>query len=188
MKVSLWAEIRRLHEVQRLSQRAIAKRLHCCTKTVSNALAGRAEELITWDDYQRFAAYWRDQVANVRLHRTTGERPIDRFQRERPLLRPLPEVPFDTDEILAVVVTPHARIHYDGNRYSVPPELARKPVTLRADATYVETILWQRLLPPPETPRLFSRAESEDTPSTLHDIASLRKCAVTQVIWTISRE
>jgi len=39
MKVSLWAEIRRLHEVEHLSDRAIARRLRCCTKTVAKALA-----------------------------------------------------------------------------------------------------------------------------------------------------
>src|SRR5271157_3455936 len=39
MKVSLWAEIRRLHEIEHLSARAIARRLHCCTKTVAKALA-----------------------------------------------------------------------------------------------------------------------------------------------------
>ena len=39
MKVSLWAEIRRLHEIEGLKARAIARRLHCCTKTVSKALA-----------------------------------------------------------------------------------------------------------------------------------------------------
>ena len=39
MKVSLWAEIRRLHEIEGLTGRAIARRLHCCTKTVSKALA-----------------------------------------------------------------------------------------------------------------------------------------------------
>jgi hypothetical protein len=44
---------------------------------------------------------------------------------------------FDTDEVLPVVVTPHARVRYDGNRYSVPPALVRKPVTLRANATHV---------------------------------------------------
>lgn len=38
MKVSLWAEIRRLHEIERLTRRAIARRLHCCTKTVAKAL------------------------------------------------------------------------------------------------------------------------------------------------------
>ncbi|NLX99361.1 MAG: helix-turn-helix domain-containing protein [Rhodopirellula sp.] len=38
MDVGLWAEIRRLKEVEKLSQRAIARRLHCCTKTVQKAL------------------------------------------------------------------------------------------------------------------------------------------------------
>ena len=39
MKVSLWAEIRRLHEIEGLTGRAIARRLHCCNKTVAKALA-----------------------------------------------------------------------------------------------------------------------------------------------------
>ena len=39
MKASLWAEIRRLHEVEQLSQRAIASRLRCSHKTVRKALA-----------------------------------------------------------------------------------------------------------------------------------------------------
>ena len=39
MKVSLWAEIRRLHEVERLSQAAIVRRLHCSHRTVRKALA-----------------------------------------------------------------------------------------------------------------------------------------------------
>src|SRR5208283_3770853 len=39
MKVSLWAEIRRLHEIEHLSGRAIVERLHCCGKTMAKALA-----------------------------------------------------------------------------------------------------------------------------------------------------
>ena len=38
MNVALWAEIRRLIEVEKLSQRAVSRRLHCCGKTVSKAL------------------------------------------------------------------------------------------------------------------------------------------------------
>jgi len=102
-----------------------------------SALAGRGEELTTWEAYGRLAPWWRDEVANVRLHAATKQRPVDRFQQERPHLRPLPAVPFNTDEVLPVVVTSHARVGYDGNRYSVPPALARKPVTLRANAAEV---------------------------------------------------
>jgi transposase len=105
-----------------------------------NALAGRGEELLTWEDYRRFAPQWRDVVANVRLHATTKERPIDRFQKERERLRPLPAVPYDSDEILSVVVTSHARVQYDGNRYSAPPGLARKTVLLRASAGVVRIL------------------------------------------------
>jgi transposase len=97
-----------------------------------NALAGRGEELARFEDYLALASSWRDRVANVRVHETTRERPVDRFQRERSLLRPLPAVPFDTDELVMAVVSPHARIEFDGNRYSTPPDLARRPVTIRA--------------------------------------------------------
>ena len=105
-----------------------------------NALAGRSEALTTWEDYRRLAVVWRDQVANVHLHAASGERPIDRFQKERDRLRGLPAIPFDTDEVLPVLVTPHARIHFDGNRYSVPPALVRKTVLLRANATEVRIL------------------------------------------------
>ena len=82
-----------------------------------NALAGRGEELTGFEDYLALAPRWRDEVANVRLHESTRERPVDRFRRERPLLRPLPATPFDTDEIAPAVVSPHARVEFDGNRY-----------------------------------------------------------------------
>ena len=97
-----------------------------------NALTGRTDELIRFEDYLKLALYWRDDVANVRKHETTHERPLDRFQQERTLLRPLPSPPFDTDEIVPAVVSPHARIEFDGNRYSVPPQFVRRPVTVRA--------------------------------------------------------
>lgn len=100
-----------------------------------NALAGRDDELLTFADYAALASYWRDDVANVRIHETTRERPLDRLQRERPLLRPLPSIPFDTDEIVPRVASTHAQVEFDGNRYSVPPSLARKTVTLRADGS-----------------------------------------------------
>jgi transposase len=98
-----------------------------------NALAGRSDELTRFEDYLALASTWRDQVANVRLHETTRERPIDRFEQERALLRPLPAIPFDTDEVVPAVVSPHARVAFDGNRYSTPPQFVRRPLTVRAN-------------------------------------------------------
>ncbi len=85
-----------------------------------NALKGRDEELTSFDAYQSLAVYWRDSVANIRVHETTGERPIDRFEKEQGLLSPLPSHPYDTDEVIPSVVTPHARVRFETNRYSAP--------------------------------------------------------------------
>jgi transposase len=97
-----------------------------------NALAGRGEELVRFEDYLAFAPRWLNEVANVRIHETTRQWPIDRFEHERSLLRKLPSIPFDTDEVVPAVVSPHAWFEFDGNRYSTPPGLARRPVTIRA--------------------------------------------------------
>lgn len=105
-----------------------------------NALQGRSEELTRWEDYAPFAVRWRDEVANVRLHQTTKERPRDRFEKERSLLRPLPRLPFDTDEVVSAVVSPLARIQFDGNRYSTPPDVVRQTVLVRASPTHVRVI------------------------------------------------
>jgi len=105
-----------------------------------NALQGRDDELTSWEDYGRLAVYWRDEVANVRLHHTTKQRPIDRFEQERGLLRPLPTAPFDTDEVISACVDAHARVKFDGNRYSTSPEVARKTAVLRASATQVRVL------------------------------------------------
>ena len=47
------------------------------------------------DDLNEQAARWLEGTANVRRHATTGERPIDRFERdERAVLRPLANHPY----------------------------------------------------------------------------------------------
>src|SRR3972149_3071518 len=102
-----------------------------------NALQGRDEELTCWEDYGRLAVYWRDEVANVRLHQTTKQRPLDRFEQERGLLRPLSAAPFDTDEVGSVCVDAHARVKFAGNRDLTSPDVARKTAVLRAGPTHV---------------------------------------------------
>jgi len=111
-----------------------------------NALAGRTEELTRFEDYLALALYWRDQIANVRIHESTHQRPLDRFQQERALLRSLPALPFDTDEVVPAVVSPHARIAFHGNRYSAPPEFVRRPITIRANRDLVRLLHEGRLV------------------------------------------
>jgi hypothetical protein len=47
---------------------------------------------------------------------------------------------------LAGCLTPHARINFDGNRYSVPPELVRRLVTVRATRDEVRVLHEGRVL------------------------------------------
>jgi transposase len=135
-----------------------------------NALQGRDEELACWEGYGRLAIYWRDQVANVRVHDTTRERPVDRFQKEQGLLRPLPAAPFNTDEMVSVVVNSHARVNFDGNRYSVPPELARKTALLRASGSEVRVLYQGRQLAC--HPRSYDRGQLIRHPD--HDLAAFQ--------------
>jgi transposase len=83
------------------------------------------------DDLQNQANHWRDTVANVRLHATTGERPCDRFQSAA--LTPLPEGQFDCRELSTVKVYVDFSVRFDGNSYTVPPWAVGKAVTVKAD-------------------------------------------------------
>ena len=72
-----------------------------------NALAGRSDELVRFEDYVAFAPRWRDEIANVRTHETTRERPVDRFQQERSLLRTAhgsPSTPTRSCRLLSVLM------------------------------------------------------------------------------------
>jgi hypothetical protein len=52
----------------------------------------------------------------------------------------LPAAPFDSDEIVSVVVSSHSCVKFDGNRYSTPPSAARQTAMLRASSTHVRVI------------------------------------------------
>jgi transposase len=56
----------------------------------NNCLRRRRSRFRDFDDLQAHAQWWCDQIANVRVHGTTRERPIDRLMRERAYLLPLP--------------------------------------------------------------------------------------------------
>lgn len=85
------------------------------------------------EDLRAQAARWRDQVANERIHATTRERPAERLLVERARLRPLPPRPFDTDVVLPLIASKEARVRFDTNTYSVPPDCVGKTVIVRAD-------------------------------------------------------
>lgn len=100
-----------------------------------NFLEGR--EIKTWQGLQQQARQWLDEVANVRLHRTTREKPLDRWEREKPYLQALPCRNYDASIIKAVRSTHQALVHFDGNVYTVPPQWAYKTLMIKANSQEV---------------------------------------------------
>lgn len=77
-------------------------------------------------------AQWLDNVANVRIHGETGQRPVDRLDRERSCTTQLPPYPYDIATISQVRASRQFRVTLDTNRYSVPAEYAGSRLTLKA--------------------------------------------------------
>jgi transposase len=76
------------------------------------------------DDLNAQAREWLDHTANLRLHGSTHERPLDRYQTERAHLRSLPPQPYRTVETTFRSSTRDCVISYGGNFYSVPARYA----------------------------------------------------------------
>lgn len=95
----------------------------------TNFLPGRS--LTSLDQVQTEALDWLINVANVRVHATTGDRPIDRFAKV--VLNPLPDqLPCACETTLALVHRDFA-VAFDGNSYTVPPWTVGKKLLVKAD-------------------------------------------------------
>ena len=93
-------------------------------------------------DLNTQAAVWRDDFANGRVHEVTGKVPQLVFEHEeKRRLKPIPETPFDTDDVEGMGVTKMFRVPFDRNRYSVPWRLASQQVLVRADDDSVSVFL-----------------------------------------------
>src|SRR5580692_670384 len=64
--------------------------------------------------------WWLANVADVRVHRETKQRPLDRHAEERPQLLALPAAPYHVGAVNYRVVNVEGDIVYRQNRYSVP--------------------------------------------------------------------
>ncbi|CAK6692676.1 hypothetical protein BBFGKLBO_01283 [Synechococcus sp. CBW1107] len=96
----------------------------------TNAVAGR--EFASWEALEAHLERWSREVADVRIHGTTGEQPLLRFQREEAAaLQPLPHKPsFLAERELVRVVHNDACVEVEGNWYSVPWALLKQRVSV----------------------------------------------------------
>ncbi len=82
-------------------------------------------------DVQSQADHWRDNIANQRIHSTTGEKPFDRFKPDT--MRRLPELLPDCRDIALSKVHTDYSIRFDSNNYTVPLRTIGKKVVVKAD-------------------------------------------------------
>jgi transposase len=120
-------------------------------------------------DLQAQADHWRDTVANVRIHGTTGQRPIERFQPQT--LRPLPGFLPDCRDTASATVYSDFSIRFDANTYTVPPWAIGKQVMVKADHRTLTIYLKDK--PLATHPRSYKRKERIELPA--HKEAALKQ-------------
>jgi transposase len=99
-----------------------------------NAIAGHS--FASWEAFEAHLAKWEREIANVRVHGTTGEAPLDRFARdEAHRLKPLGgRAPFGSLRDLSRVVGNDCAVELDTNSYSVPWRLIGERVAVTVAA------------------------------------------------------
>lgn len=123
------------------------------------------------NDVQRQVKGWLDTVANVRIHQSTGQRPVDRFLKVK--LRPLPDLLPDGQETLFSLVHKDFAIRFDGNAYTAPPWTTGKKVTVKADQRVVSLYLKDKRIAIHK--RCWKRKARIETPSHKEQVRKLRK-------------
>lgn len=92
-----------------------------------NFLTGRT--FIDLADLNTQVRRWLEHTANVRIHATTGQRPVDLWQLEKEKLtsyKAIPPYQITSRELRKV--SAESFVHWGGSRYSVPPELVGQTV------------------------------------------------------------
>lgn len=94
-----------------------------------NFLAGRS--FLDMADLNAQGRHWLTHTANVRVHATTGSRPVDLFLREG--LTPLGSVcSYRLGQVGVRKVDAEGFVHWDRSRYSTPPEQVGQEVVVEA--------------------------------------------------------
>lgn len=85
----------------------------------------------SWAHLNQLAEDWLREEADQRVHGTVKEVVSERFERERPALKPLPVRRYDTSYLEVRQVGWDGYVDVAGNRYSVPAALNGQTVTVR---------------------------------------------------------
>jgi transposase len=101
-----------------------------------NFLAGR--EPMTLTQANREVLRWVETTAGKRVHGTTKERPLARFETERRLLRPLPATPYDPAAWKQVKLHRDCYVNFEQAYYSAPFRLVGQQLWVRGGAREIQ--------------------------------------------------
>lgn len=126
------------------------------------------------------AVQWRDTIANVRLHGETHQKPIALFEREKPLLKPLPVMPYDCGIIQPADVSRCCHFIFQSNRYSVPYLYASQRLTLKVLPDQLLVFHNEKLVA--THPRRYDRGRRISNPDHLKELQAQRQQARHQTL------
>ncbi len=92
--------------------------------------AGLDLEQLTLEELNAQFRQWLDHTANPRVHRTTQCIPFERLKEEQ--LQPLPDRTYAVEMVETRKSHKDCHLEYQGNRYSVPFQYARRELVVRA--------------------------------------------------------
>lgn len=136
-----------------------------------------ARSFTSLGDLNAQLAKWIGEVAHARKvpGDPSGQRVGEALAQERSRLLPLPEHPFETDLVMPAASGKTPYIRFDGNDYSIPHTLVRKPLTLIASETRV------RIVDGPETvashERIWDKGQTVEDEKHIDGLAKLKRAA-----------
>jgi transposase len=128
------------------------------------------------EDLNRQLARWIAETAHAR--KVPGDDSLvvrDALGQERPLLLPLPEHPFDCDLVRIVHSGKTPYVRFDGNDYSIPHTLIRKPLTLVASNETVRLLDGEKEVA--RHSRTFGRQQLVEDESHIAELARHKRAA-----------
>lgn len=133
------------------------------------------------DDFAHLAAparRWLSEVANVRIHRQSGRKPVELWEKEKPHLQALPLNPYDTGTSMRLRASSTFRVTIDTNRYSVPAQYASQFLDVRLYSDKV--IVWHEGQIVAEHVRSYARSGDFENPDHPRALLAQRHRARTQ--------
>jgi len=121
------------------------------------------------------ARQWLDGVANVRLHGSVKQKPVELFQKEKPALKPLTLRPYDVGVTHAVRANSQFRVTLDTNTYSVPAEYAGSHLTVKVYPDHLCVYDQDKLLV--RHPRCYDRRQDFENPDHVKALLQQRRNA-----------